>query len=138
MDIVQLTDAIDAPVAEVWAVISGFGNNKSWMTVVKSCALEGWGIGSVRTVDAGAGKVRERLDECDPKAYRISYTMVQPSPLPVKNPRSSMQLRADGPNRTVLTWTLHADSREGASDAFVERVNMLYRTGLEGIRKMVA
>ena len=53
MDIVQLTETINAPIAEVWAVISGFGNNKSWMTVVKSCSLEGWGIGSVRTVDSG-------------------------------------------------------------------------------------
>src|SRR4051812_42632591 len=138
MDLVQVTETIDAPIARVWAVISGFGNNKSWMSVVKSCSLEGWGIGSVRTVDAGAGLVREKLEVCDPKTFRVVYSMVQPSPLPVKNPSSSLQLRADGEARTVLVWTLHGDTREGIPAPFFDRVNMLYKTGIDGIKKMVS
>ncbi|KAM4068039.1 hypothetical protein HRG_012475 [Hirsutella rhossiliensis] len=47
---VKVTEVIDAPIGEVWAITSSFGCVKLWAPYVVSSSIEGFGIGCVRTM----------------------------------------------------------------------------------------
>ena len=113
MEYVREKIRIAAPVGRVWAIAAGFGAMEPWCPAIKRMELEGHGIGSVRVAYLEGGIVsREQLLEVDADNYRIVYSLVPPSALPLQNIRSTMQLFATEPNLTDVLWYSEADQVE--------------------------
>ncbi|KAF6833261.1 bet v i allergen [Colletotrichum plurivorum] len=101
----EVVKVVDAPIAEVWAIISAFGSERLWFPGVDNSSLEGFGIGSVRTLKFDHGAVvRERLEVADPETHTIRYLLLDEIPN-TTNPRGTLQLTAVGENKTQFSWT---------------------------------
>ena len=64
---VHVRDAFDAPIDAVWSYFRDFGGVGKWGGgMVKSCTVEGEGVGAVRTIALAQGNpIRERLVQFD-------------------------------------------------------------------------
>ncbi|KXH69016.1 hypothetical protein CSAL01_12179 [Colletotrichum salicis] len=71
----EVVRVIDAPISDVWAIIAAFGSEKLWFPNVIQSSLEGFGIGSIRTLTFNNGHVvHERLEIADPETHTPSPT----------------------------------------------------------------
>jgi Polyketide cyclase / dehydrase and lipid transport len=109
MEYVRETTRISVPVARVWAMVAGFGAMEPWCPAIKAVELEGHGIGSIRSVYLEGIVSREKLLEIDPAKHMIVYSLLEPSPLPLRNIRSTLQLLSGEPNLTEVIWFSEAD-----------------------------
>ncbi|KAF6843356.1 bet v i allergen [Colletotrichum musicola] len=101
----EVVKVVDAPIAEVWAIISAFGSERLWFPGVVKSSLEGFGIGSVRTLTFDHGTVvHERLEVADPETHTIRYLILDGVPN-TTNPRGTLQLTAVGENMTQFSWS---------------------------------
>lgn len=101
---------IAAPVGRVWAIVEGFGALEVWVPAIKQMELEGHGVGSIRIAYLEGDHVsRERLLEVDAANHKLVYTLLPPSPLPLTNIRSTLQLNVIEPNLTEAVWYSQAD-----------------------------
>src|SRR4051794_27471549 len=100
---VQVEGEISATPESVWTLVGDFGG------FVKALGapveLEGEGIGSVRTIAVGSQAIVERLDELDHEQKRITYSILQAGPLPVRDYSATMQLAPSGEDACRLTWS---------------------------------
>src|SRR5262245_25677393 len=101
---VEVQDEIDAAKETVWEVVSDFGGVKRISPDVESCAVEGNGVGAVRTIHLNGIKIQERLEGLDPKGYTFSYSMLE-GPIPFKNYLAHVVLSDAGPKRTTINWS---------------------------------
>ena len=123
MEYVRENIRISAPIGRIWAVVAGFGAMEPWCPAIKTMELEGHGIGSVRVAYLEGDIVsREQLLEVDADNYKIVYSLVPPSALPLQNIRSTMQLFAIEPNLTEVLWYSEADQVEDAIRASIGAV----------------
>lgn len=107
----QTSKLVNAPVDEVWAIISAWGSERFWFPGVTVSSVKGFGIGAVRTLTfANANmSVSERLDSADPATHTISYSILQ-NDSRMKNPRAELSLEAIGDgDQTRFTWTGFSD-----------------------------
>ncbi len=135
---VKVIERIDAPVQKVWKVVEDFGDLSFVGDAVKSCTVDGTGVGCVRRLEMadGGGVVLERLDAYDAAGYRFAYTIVNDdeSPLPFQGYSSRFSLRPLGPDATELEWA-GAFEPKGVSDEEASGVvNAIYSGGVEGIK----
>ena len=83
MATVTVSEDIKAKAADVWAALSDFGGIKVGGPMT-SFETQGKGVGMVRTIGMGGGRVVERLDRHDPKAMVFAYSITnEDCPLPV-------------------------------------------------------
>ncbi len=130
----EIDEAIDAPVAQVWALFRDFGGVQRYTPSLESCTLEGEGIGAVRTLTLPGGAVlRERLEALDDPGTRLQYSILD-GPLPVQDYLATVQLRADGETCRVQ-WSSDFEAPALEEAAAIELIEGVYRGGLEGIRK---
>lgn len=113
-----------AKAADVWAKLADFGGLAGWMPGVKSCDVEGQGIGAVRTVALGPVKVVERLEAFDSDGRSLSYSIVE-GPMPVQNYLATIQVQETGPESCHVDWSAAFDLPEGLPEEQVA-------SGLEG------
>jgi hypothetical protein len=115
MEYVRETIQISVPVGRVWALVSGFGAMEPWCPAIKAVELEGHGIGSIRTVYLEGIVSREQLLEIDPAKHTIVYSLMEPSPLPLRNIRSTLRLVSSAPDLTDIVWFSEADETAHAT-----------------------
>lgn len=135
MEIVRVTEAINAPIGQVWGIVAGFGALRTWMPAAESCSLEGDGIGSVRTVRALGGETREKLTHCDPLAFRLAYALQDPTILPATGVVGEMSLRAIDNHTTELTWVTRAEQLSVPVKDFAAVIEPFYRDSIAGLRR---
>ncbi|CAI0641498.1 unnamed protein product [Colletotrichum noveboracense] len=105
----EVVRVIEAPVSEVWAIISAFGSERLWFPGVVKSSLDGFGIGAVRTLTFDNGTVvHERLEVADPETHTIRYLILDGVPN-TTNPRGTLRLTGIEGDKTEFSWT-------GASD----------------------
>jgi hypothetical protein len=109
MEYVRETIRISVPVGRVWAMVAGFGAMEPWCPAIKAVELKGYGIGSIRTVYLEGIVSREQLLKIDPVKHTIVYSLLEPSPLPLRNISSTMQLVDLEANLTEVAWFSEAD-----------------------------
>ncbi|KAF4775143.1 bet V I allergen [Colletotrichum scovillei] len=101
----EVVRVIDAPIADIWAIIAAFGSEKLWFPNVIKSSLEGFGIGSVRTLTFNNGHVvHERLEIADPETHTITYLILDGVPN-TTNPRGTLQLTAISEDKTQFSWS---------------------------------
>lgn len=114
---VSTSAIIDAPIGEVWSLISDFPNLKRWHPQIERCETEGEGEGAVRTVHFPDWWAAERLDRLDHAGHVLAYSVIDASRAPPIGVSGSMRLTEEGARRTRIDWTSGlADDRPFAAD----------------------
>lgn len=108
----EVVRVIAAPISEIWAVIAAFGSEKLWFPGVIKSSLDGFGVGSVRTLTFDNGTiVHERLEVADPKTHTLIYLILDGVPN-TTNPRGTLRLTAVDENKTQFSWSGTSDWTE--------------------------
>jgi len=133
---VQVEGEIGATPDAVWELVGDFGG------FVKALGapvdLEGEGVGQLRTITFGSKSVVERLDELDHDAKRITYSILQAGPLPVRDYRATMQLAPAGDAACTLTWFSDFEPEGASEEDAVKAVRGVYDGGIAGLRRHFA
>ncbi len=133
---VTVEEAIAVAPRLLWGVVADFGN-VGWIPGGDTVRTEGAGPGMVRIFGSGDAEIRERLESVDQHTRSIVYTVPQGLPLPVRQYRATMTVRAGGDGGSVLEWACTFEP-QGASEAdATAQVAGLYRLMLGWIRDYV-
>jgi len=135
MEYVRVVKTLPFAIGEVWGVISGFGALRTWMDAAESCALEGHGVGAVRTVKAMGGVTRERLVACDPASYTLGYVLEEPNILPAKGVQGEMSLRSLSKNQTEITWASKAESFSAPAKELANLIGPFYEGSIASLER---
>ena len=122
---------------EVWQLVADFGGLMKFANprMIKSCTVDGFGVGAVRTIEtADGGVIRERLESLEPHARRLAYSIVGESPLPLTNYMATMMVTGHS-NGCQIDWVSTFEPR-GVSPQVAEGVvRAIYEAGIAGIRR---
>lgn len=99
---------IEAPAAEVWALIEDFGAIDRFSPMVVSCRTEGPpGVGQRRVLSLDNGTLTiSRLEAIDPVRRTLTYRILE-TKLPLQDYTSTMLVHERGPGRCEVVWTSH-------------------------------
>jgi len=136
MTTVTVSEDIKGKAAAVWAALSDFGGLKVGGPIT-SFETTGKGVGMVRTIGMGGGRVVERLDRHDAKAMVFAYSIINDDcPLPVKNYSATVKITDKGDGTCNVNWSGTFEPK-GAVEAASKVVEGIYRGGIAGARKAV-
>lgn len=107
---VSVSKIINAPAAQVWAMVSEWGGTDKWIPGVGPVTVEGGGVGSIRSADLDPatgfpGRISERLEAFGNSAMHFRYCVVGESPIPITNYVAEMQVTDKGPGTCEVTWS---------------------------------
>jgi hypothetical protein len=133
---VQVQGEIGASVDAVWGLVGDFGGFVK--ALGGSVDLEGEGVGTLRTIKFGSKAVVERLDALDDHAKRITYSILQAGPLPVREYHATMELAPSGESATTLTWFSDFEPEGVSEEDAVKAVRGVYDGGIAGLKRHFA
>lgn len=73
---IHVSETVVAPADVAWSYIGDFGGLKRWHPNVRTCEVQGEGIGALRVVGLDGWHAIERLTHYDPAARELGYEMV--------------------------------------------------------------
>ncbi len=130
----QVVKTVNAPLSAVWARLSDFTGLKVGGPI-ESFSFEGEGVGAVRTIGMGGGKVVERLDACSEEARAFTYSIInEDSALPFANYSATVQLGDNGDDTTVVIWTGTFEPRGVPEADAVNVANGIYAGAIAGAK----
>jgi hypothetical protein len=135
---VEVIERIDAPAERVWHSLSDFHAVSRRMAGITRFAVEGVGVGAVRTFQVGDGPVmRERIEAFEPERYRFVYSLLPPAFL--EDYVGEIRITPDGPNACQVSWsgecTVSSETEAEERRGFFDTV---YRNGIAWARKEAA
>jgi hypothetical protein len=135
---VTVSEDVKGEAKQVWAALSDFGGIKVGGPIT-SFETEGKGVGMVRTIGMGGGKVVERLDRHDAGAMIFTYSIINDdSPLPVKGYSATVKITGKSDGTCHVDWSGTFEPK-GATEAEAAKViEGIYRGGIERARRAVA
>ena len=131
---------INAPAAKVWSKVSNFNDLGAWHPAVKSTEIVSGvnnKVGTVRllTLQDG-GTIKEKLLAYNAKGKTFKYSILE-GVLPVSHYVSSVTVKADGQDKSVVVWEGNFQHKEGSDDATaVKTMTSVYRGGLDNLKKI--
>jgi uncharacterized protein YndB with AHSA1/START domain len=136
---IESSGVIDAPVEQVWTLVSDFNNVDRWHPDVIESRLEsgsGREPGAVRTVHLRNGmSIRERLLAISPGDHFYKYSVIE-SPLPMREHESTVRFTSIDKSQTQVTWTARFQVIEGDAKAFGDAVKIeVLDVGIDGLRQ---
>jgi len=135
MTTVTVSEDIKAKPSAVWAALSDFGGIKVGGPVT-SFETKGTGVGMVRTIGMGGGKVVERLDRHDAKAMVFAYSITnEDCPLPVSGYSATVKITDKGDGSTNVNWSGTFKPKGVPEADAMKVVEGIYRGGIGGARK---
>lgn len=134
---VEVEQEIGASADRVWQLVRDFGGLKAWNPGIESVAVEGSGIGAVRTIKMGGISLKERLEHLDDVDRTFRYSIIE-GPVPVRAYLATVKVAEAGPDRARITWGSRFEP-QGASEAdLVGLFEGVYKGGIAGLRKALA
>ncbi|HEX7035491.1 MAG TPA: SRPBCC family protein [Pseudomonadales bacterium] len=134
MTTVTVSENVNASADRVWAVLSDFGGIRVGGPIT-SVEVEGQGVGMVRTLGLGGGKVIERLDRFDPSARVFGYSIINDDcPLPVSGYSATVQITDNGDGTCKVDWTGRFEPK-GSEEEARKVVEGIYRGGIAAARQ---
>ena len=131
---------INAPAAKVWSKVSNFNDLGAWHPAIKSTEIvSGMNnkVGAVRllTLQDG-GTIKEKLLAYKAKSKTFQYAILE-GVLPVSDYVSSLTVKADGKDKSVVVWDGSFKHKDGSDDATaVKTMTSVYRGGLDNLKKI--
>lgn len=115
---------------EMWELIGDFAGLHKFADVPPAEMSED---GKVRKFAMGPNHIVERLIEEGERSYTY---IIEDSPLPVANYKSTLSVSDAGDGKCVVNWVGTFDPAEGSDEqAGVQIVSMVYDGGLAGMAK---
>lgn len=102
---IHVSEELDAPVDVVWSYIGDFGGLARWHPGVRSCEVQGSGIGALRVVGLDGWHAVERLTVYDPARHVLGYEMIDCGRAVLIGVRGLMELSALPGNRCRIDWS---------------------------------
>lgn len=135
MTTVQVVETINASASEVFKLLGDFSRIKIGGAIT-AFEIEGEGVGTVRTITMGNGRVIERLDEYEPDTCMFSYSILNDdNPLPVSGYQARVVITAEGDHQCTVNWSGSFEPK-GADEATAQKVvRGIYTGGIAGTRK---
>ncbi len=134
---VSVEETVEAPAGAVWELVSDFGGVDKWAgPAIQGCSVEGEGVGAVRSLTLpGDAVLQERLESFDEGERRLSYSIVEPTPIPLRNYLSTLQVAEEGPGRCRVVWSGRFEPAGASEEQAAGMVRGIYTGGIAGIRK---
>jgi hypothetical protein len=137
MTTVKVVEDVQGKATDVWAALSDFGGIKVGGPIT-SFETEGEGVGMVRTIGMGGGKVVERLDHHDANDLSFAYAIInEDCPLPVSDYSATVQIEPTGEAACRVTWTGTFEPKGASETEASEVVEGIYRGGIARARAAV-
>ena len=134
MTTVKVNERVDAPAADVWRILSDFGGIKVGGPI-EAFEIDGEGVGAIRTITMGGGRVIERLDAHDADAMSFTYSIINDDcPLPVSGYSATVSIAAQGDEACTVDWTGTFEA-QGDEEAAKAVINGIYAGGIKGARR---
>lgn len=131
---------IDAPVAEVWAVLRYFDSVQQWNPGVTEAVMEQGRaadrVGGIRRLSLPDGNIfRETLLALDDVARSFTYDIIE-SPLPVRDYVATQRFSPiTMESRTYASWEANFEAAPENMTEMVETVGTgIFETGLKGMQ----
>lgn len=135
MTTVTVSENVDASADRVWAALGDFGGIKAGGPIT-SVEVEGQGVGMIRTLGIGGGKLVERLDRFDPSARVFSYSIINDDcPLPVSGYSATVQITDNGDGTCKVDWTGRFEPKGASEEDARKVVEGIYRGGIAAARQ---
>ena len=123
----KVTHDFDVSADQLWELIGDFGDVEKWATS-GTCVQEGEGVGALRTLTRGDGRVIvDRLEEVGDRSY--SYSIVE-SPLPFNRYLAKMEVIPTSNERCRLIWSSEFEPKGMSEDKATEYINGVYHWGI--------
>ncbi|MBM9513687.1 SRPBCC family protein [Desulfogranum marinum] len=134
---ISMKTQINAPAADVWAVISDFNALPKYVAAAVESKVDGEGIGAVRTLTLPDGALlQERLEQLDTDEMFLQYSIVD-GPLPVADYLSTMKLTA-AEEGCELEWSGDFNAAGASDEDARETMAGIYQMGFDGLAKLFA
>ncbi len=132
---ITVVESIAANANDVFKILGDFGRIKVGGAIT-AFEIEGDGVGAVRTITTGGGKVIERLDEYDTEKLVFGYSILnEDNPLPVSNYSARVEITADDETTCTVNWSGSFEPK-GADEATASKVvRGIYTGGIAGTRR---
>lgn len=140
MSDVVVTDVLPARVDRVWDVVKDFGGSQRWNPgAVRAIAIEGKGIGAVRTITLpGDAVLQEKLERLDEAARCFSDSITGESPLPLTDYEATIRLSEEGPDNCRIEWSSSFAPAGISEDQARSMVEGIYTGGIVGLKQALA
>lgn len=123
---------IAASVDKVWAIVRDFGNLE-WGGI-RGVTLEGNGVGAVRTFSAQGLTLRERLETIDDLGHTLSYSILEPSPLPWVGHLAQIAL-FPAPGGTRVEWSGRFQATGLSDEGVTAIVKGIFENGVRQLKR---
>lgn len=132
---VSMKTQINAPAADVWAVISDFNALPKYVAAAVESQVDGEGIGTVRTLTLPDGALlRERLEQLDAEGMSLQYSILD-GPLPVADYLSTMKVTPSN-DGCELEWSSEFNPTCAADEDARTAMTGIYQMGFDGLAKL--
>ena len=129
----RIEEIINAPIQDVWELISDFENLKRWHPLVERCDTVGQGVGAIRTVFFSDWWAKEQLDRLDNANYVMGYSVVDCSRAPAIGVKGEIILYAEGAEKTRIVWVSGLEQGNPYSEAVNTELANYYPTRIKHI-----
>ncbi|GKZ85975.1 hypothetical protein AnigIFM56816_000823 [Aspergillus niger] len=142
--ITDVTVTINAPVGQVWGIVSSFGAESLWFPGVATSSLEGYGPGAIRTIhfekNPWVNMVREQMDVCDPVQHLLRFRVFNDDVSDAGEIYSNMVLERIDDKSTSFRWFAEGQRLPDPSQHqdMVQYVEDMYRRCADAIGKKLA
>jgi hypothetical protein len=134
MTTVTVTETIKGQAGQVWALLSDFAGIQVGGPIT-SFETEGDGVGMVRTIGMGGGRIVERLDEHDADAMRFAYSIINDDcVLPVSAYSARVKVTDQGDGTCRVDWSGSFEPKGVPEAEAVQLVEGIYRGGIARAR----
>ena len=144
IELARVSGVIDAPVQEVWRLITDFANPQRLAPSIEHCSIivegGGEGVGAVRLVLARGLRIYERLVEADEVSHRFRYEILPDGDMPAAGLSSyaaQVLLSPLSERRTRVEWSSEGDV-VGDLVALNTQFQVLYRSAIERLGLMLS
>ncbi len=134
---VKVVKKINAPAEAVWQTISAIAGVDKWLSMIKTCRLEGTGVGAKRVCTTVDGvTLYERIEAIDQENRVFEYSIPEP-PMPFKNLLGAMKvITGDNLNESQVDWSATFEVGEAQEAEVVAMLETIYSEGIIGLEKM--
>src|SRR5262245_61650375 len=137
---VYTSSVIDAPAAQVWAIIRDFNALPAWHPAIADSRIElhqpSDKVGCIRNfILKDGGRIREQLLALSDYDYAVTYSILE-SPMGVDNYIATLKLTpiTDG-NRTFAEWTAEFDCPPARADELARDIGQgVFQGGFEALK----
>ncbi len=132
---ISMKTQINAPAADVWAVISDFNALPKYVAAAVESKVDGEGVGTVRTLTLPDGTLlRERLEQLDADGMSLQYSILD-GPLPVADYLSTMKV-TPSEDGCELEWSSEFNAAGASDEDARTAMTGIYQMGFDGLAKL--